>query len=193
MMLTVYIDFKSAQSYLALKPTIALAEKRSLKVVWRAFRAIEREVPDLQQKGEVAIAHYRARRRSQRALAEMYAEHQGIKLEFPQVEGSSDLALSALNVIETDPLPFINAGFCAYWDKHENLDDHETVVRLLDQTKSIVSTDLETARSMLESSQLHAESLGVVGAPTYTIGTEVFLGREHLPLIEERLKLLRSA
>ena len=46
-MLTVYVDFKSADAYLALRPTLALAERLSLDIDWRPFRTVERDVPQL--------------------------------------------------------------------------------------------------------------------------------------------------
>lgn len=184
-MLTVYIDFKSAASYLALKPTLALAERLAIEIDWKPFRTAEREVPPAAPRETVGQRHRRVRIASQRKTAIKYAAHQGIDLSFPEDPGSTDLALAALSVIETDPLPFIRAGFDAYWQDKVNLDDQATVQNLIDQSNTRLSADLGEACDRFESAQEAAETDGIVGAPAYVIADQIFIGREHLPWIEE--------
>ena len=92
-MLTVYVDFKSPEAYLALQPTLALAARHKIDLDWRPFRTVEREVPLLADKETVGESHRRVRAASQRALSIKYAKLQGIDLHFPPQVGSTDLAL----------------------------------------------------------------------------------------------------
>jgi 2-hydroxychromene-2-carboxylate isomerase len=184
-MLTVYVDFKSPAAYLAIAPTLELAERLNLSIDWKPFRAIEREVPKLGKEETVGESHRRVRADSQRALAVKYAAHQGIALKFPPNPGSTDLALGVLAGIEEDPLPFIRGAFNAYWEAHADLDDMAVVHALLIESGVRFEGSLADARSVLEIAQDQAEEAGIVGVPAYVIEDQLFVGREHLPWIEE--------
>ena len=122
-MLTVYLDFKSPAAYLAMKPTLALADRLGFDLDWMPFRTVERDVPKLGQEETVGESHRRVRAASQRALNEKYAQHQGIDLEYPDEAGGTDLALGVLAELRGDRLGFIQAAFGAYWADHADLDD----------------------------------------------------------------------
>ncbi len=184
-MLTVYIDFKSPGAYLAIAPTLALAERLSIEIDWKPFRTIEREVPKLGQEETVGESHRRVRAASQRALAVKYATHQGIDLRFPPTPGSTDLALGVLARLEGDVLPFVRGAFNAYWQAHVNLDDMAVVHALLQESGVAYSGSLADARAVMDEAQTQAEEAGIVGAPAYVIADQIFVGREHLPWIEE--------
>ena len=184
-MLTVYLDFKSPGAYLAMSPTLALVDGRSLQVDWRPFRVIERDIPKLGKEETVGESHRRVRAESQRRLAIKYAAHQGIELKFLETPGVTDLALGVLSAIEGDVLPYIRSAFEAYWEAHADLDDPIVVQSILDKSGASLAIDVEDARTLLEAAQDQAEEAGIVGTPAYVIAEQVFVGREHLPWIEE--------
>ena len=184
-MLTVYIDFKSPAAYLAIKPTLALAERLSLPLDWRPFQTIERDVPKLGKEETVGESHRRVRAASQRALAIKYASHQGIDLKFPPRPGVTDLALAVLAELEGDPLPFVEAAFATYWQAHADLNDPAIVQEIIAGSGVEYTGDLKTALESLGVALQQAEDAGIVGAPAYVIAEQIFVGREHLPWIEE--------
>lgn len=184
-MLTVYIDFKSAPAYLAVAPTLALAERLDLQLDWRPFKTVERDVPKLGKKETVGESHRRVRAASQRALNIKYAAHQGIELRYPKMLPAADLALGVLVGIEGDKLPFLKTAFESYWSEHADLDDARVVAELIAQSGAAYSRSLSEARDQLEAAQDDAENAGIVGAPAYVIDEQIFVGREHLPWIEE--------
>lgn len=184
-MLRVYLDFKSPGAYLAMSPTLALAQRRSFEVDWNPFRVVERDVPKLGKKETVGESHRRVRAESQQRLAVKYAAHQGIDLKFPETPGVTDLALGVLSAIDGDRLPYIQGAFKAYWQSHANLDDPAVVQAILDKSGASIAIDLEDARALLDSAQDQAEEAGIVGAPAYVIADQIFVGREHLAWIEE--------
>ena len=184
-MLTLYIDFKSPGAYLALAPTLDLADRLGLTIDWRPFRTVERDVPKLGKEETVGESHRRVRAASQRALAIKYAAHQGIELQFPERAGDTDHALGVLAKIEGDPLPFIHGAFNAYWHAHADLNDIAVVHALLQESGVDYRGSLASARNDLDTAQEQAEDAGVVGAPAYIIAEQIFVGREHLPWIEE--------
>lgn len=189
-MLTVYIDFKSPEAYLALAPTLALANRLSLNIDWKPFRTIERDVPKLGKEETVGESHRRVRAESQRRLAIKYAAHQGIELIYPPTPGSTDLALGVLARLDGDRLPFIRAAYEAYWQDHADLNDDATVQALIEQSGVDHRGALSEARQLFESEQEQAEEIGIVGAPAYVIADQIFVGREHLPWIEELAQTL---
>ena len=184
-MLTVYLDFKSPAAYLALKPTLALAERLSIDIDWQPFRTVERDIPKLGKDETVGESHRRVRAASQRALNQKYARHQGLNLTYPAIIGSTDLALGVLSEIDGDKLPFVTASFEAYWREHADLDNAKVVRALLEASGYDHNHDLSNAWEALDRAQVSAEEAGIVDAPAYVIEEQIFVGREHLPWIEE--------
>lgn len=184
-MLTVYVDFKTPGAFLALAPTLELVERLALKVIWKPFQTVERDIPQLGKAETVGESHRRVRAASQRSLAVKYASHQGIDLKFPDQARSTDLSLGVVAEIEGDPLPFVRLAFDAYWREHVDLNDPTVVQDLIKQSGAAHGGDLSSARATLEASQSEAEEAGIVGAPAYLIKEQIFVGREHLPWIEE--------
>ncbi|MEH6910063.1 MAG: DsbA family protein [Oceanicoccus sp.] len=188
-MLTVYIDFKSPASYLAINPVLALVERHGIALAWKPFRSAEREVPTITDNASVAQMHRRVRAASRRAIHQKYAAHQGINLQFPESAGNTDLALGALALISGDPLSFINAAFSAYWTEHADLNDPAVLIPLISEsTTEDFVFDEKNVIAVLESSQAETEELGIVDAPAFIIQDQLFIGREHLPWIEEIIR-----
>lgn len=168
-----------------MKPTLALAERHALEIDWQPFRTVERDIPKLGKEETVGESHRRVRAAALRDQAIKYARHQGITLQYPPVLGSTDLALGVLANWHGDPLPFIAAAFKAYWQDHANLDDPAVVERLLDRLEQPMTFAPETLSVALDQALEHADEIGIVGAPGYVIDDQIFVGREHLPWIED--------
>ena len=184
-MLTVYIDFKSPASYLALDPTLALAGRLGIAVSWQPFRTYERDIPDQVVDESVALTHRRVRAEAVRATHIKYAGLRGIDLRFPPVAHDTDLALGVLSGLSGDPIDYIRAAFAAYWDRHLDLNTEQVVADLIRTSGVTHSGALSTAAAALYADQAEAEEQGVVDAPAYVIDGQVFIGRQHLPWIEE--------
>lgn len=135
-MLTLYIDFKSAASYLALKPTLELARETGISIDWRPFSVRPFSVPVEQDAETVGERHRRVRAAAQRDVHLHYAAVQGRDMHFADTPAGSDAALEALAVMEGDPVSFIRAAFTAYWTEQADLAD-EAVVEVLLQSVGI--------------------------------------------------------
>lgn len=188
--LDVYIDFKSAGSYLALEPTLDFAERTDTQISWRPFAITTRDLPPEGADVSVIESHHAARETSMRALHVKYAASRGLALEFSPTQRSANLALGTLIEIDGDPVSFIRACFAAYWKGHEDLDDPRVVSELLCASGAAHSGNLSASRARFEAAQANAEAAGIVDAPGYRISDQIFIGRQHLPWIEE---LSRSA
>ncbi len=189
-MLTAYIDFKSAGSLLALDPVVELAKRHNLSIDWRPFRTANRDLPDSGADQGVIASHHAVRMKALRATDQKYAELRGMTLDFPDKETAADLALGALAEITGDRLPFIRAAFAAYWDQHRDLDDPLTIADIIASSQADHSGDLSATHDALASAQADAEAAGVVDAPAFVIDGQLFIGRQHLPWIEELVSSL---
>ena len=188
-MLTVYIDFKSPASYLAINPVLSLVSRHGIALAWKPFRATEREVPTITDKASVAQIHRSVRAASRRVIHQKYAAHQGINLQYPDPVGDTDLALGTLALINGEPLAFIQAAFAAYWTDHADLNDPAVLAPLIANTiGETFAFDAKNLIDALESSQAEAEELGIVDAPAFIIQDQLFIGREHLPWIDELVR-----
>ena len=188
MMLVVFIDFKSAACLLAIDPIVGLADRYAVPIDWRAYSTSERDIPDSGADAAVIESHRLVREQSRRAVDELYANARGIELNHPPMPGSCDLALGALALIRSDRLPFIRAAFDAYWHGHADLNAAETVQSLIEQSGAECSSDLAQAARAFEEAQTAAEAAGVVEAPAILVEGQLFIGRQHLPWVEELLK-----
>lgn len=183
----IFIDFKSPASYLAIRSIENLRLRHpNLTFNWRAFSTFEREVPSVTKDRAVAERHGEVRAASIRKIHQKYASYQGLNLKFPEEAGSADLALGALSRIEEPKEKFIEAAFKAYWIDHADLNDFSTVSNLLAKNISgTVDIDKQTLREAFDAAQAAAESAGIVQAPAFLLAGQLFIGREHMPWIEE--------
>ena len=174
-------------------PTLALAERHGLTLEWRPFRTVERDVPKLGKEETVGESHRRVRAAALRAQSVKYAQLQGIDLKFPEQLGATDLALGALATLERDPLPFIRAAFAAYWETHANLNDADVVGKLMSDHGDSPTANPQVLLDALDAALETADEVGIVGAPAYVIDDQIFVGREHLPWIEEIIRAKQAA
>ncbi len=188
-MLTVYVDFKSPAAYLAVEPTLVLAAKHGVDVIWRPFETTARDIPIMSGKETVGESHRRVRAESQRAIHEKYAALRGLSLKFPEKPGNTTSALGALATLGTDQTAFVKAAFHAYWQDQADLDEFDVVRGILAQQG--MTTDgltVDKLRAAQAEAQAQAEEAGIVDAPGYIIDDQIFVGREHLPWIEEIIR-----
>ena len=183
-MLTAYIDFKSAASYLALAPTLALAAETGTTIQWLPFSSRPFKIPAEKPEETVGDRHRRVRAIAQRDTHLHYAKAHGIAMHFRESAHGADAALAALAAVVTnsdnDPLPFITAAFAAYWEAQKNLDDPIIVQELLD-TAGLVVAETDRTQEALDRLRDTALEQGIFETPTYVIDEQRFLGREHLP------------
>jgi 2-hydroxychromene-2-carboxylate isomerase len=186
--ITVYIDFKSPQSYLAMQPTLQLAEDRNLDIDWLPYRTKQALILPQQADETRGESHVRVRQQQRHQTCLKYARIQGIPMVFPDAPGVTDCALAALLSVRVAALPFIKAAFNAYWQAGLDLNDPQVVVALLVEADydggSFNATDHAQA---LEDCQSAAEELGVFDTPMYLLQDQLFLGREQLPWIKTLL------
>lgn len=181
-MLTIYIDFKSAASYLSLKPVLALVEETGIEARWLPFSSRPFKIPDEKADENIGERHRRVRTIAQRDAHLHYAAVQKIDLQFSNNLKFSDTALAALAFLDSDPVPFIRAAFKAYWSDQADLDDQNMVSQILKNCRCEIP-DWPEAMAALQTIRENAMKQKVFETPTFLIDGQIFLGREHMPWI----------
>ena len=187
--ISIYIDFKSPQAYLAMQPTLdLLAQFNDVHAAWLPFATRQKPVPRAKPNETRSESHFRVRAEAREATHLYYAQMQNRPMTFPQAPGETTLALAALRFCHADPLPFIKAAFHAYWADQADLNDEAVVLGLL--TACGVGAEGFSATEALEGLEQTisaAHELGVIDTPAYIVDEQLFIGREHLPWIRELL------
>ena len=191
-MLSVFIDFKSPASFLALEPTLALAGETGVHIKWLPFSVRPFSIPEEKADETVGERHRRVRAIAQRDTHLHYAKVQGRKMHFSQTPAGSEAALAAMAGLDGDPVPFIRAAFAAYWTEQADLDDQAVVAALLSSLR-IPLPDPQSAHARLLSVRAQAEERGIFESPSYLIADQLFVGREHLPWIRSLIEAAKVA
>lgn len=181
-MLIIYLDFKSAASYLALGPTIALIEETGVKANWLTFSSRPFTIPVEQSEETVGERHRRVRAIARRDTHLHYAAMQNLDMSFADQPKGSETALAALAALDCDPVPFIRSAFSAYWKEQKDLDDQLVIEQILKQC-GLDQPDWSDAFSKLNDIRQQAEDQKIFETPSFLIDGQLFLGREHLPWV----------
>ena len=81
-------------------------------------------------------------------------------------------------------------AFDCYWKENLNLNDRYVLEHMLAETSLDINL-LDNPNSLIDTLKddtAIAKDQGVISAPTYQIGEELFLGRQHLPWIQKILE-----
>ena len=207
--LTVYIDVKSPYAFIALEPTLALEHELGLQFHWipltldipsylgsakknDAGQIVENNRTKSQWSG-VKYAYKDARR---------YAALQDRTLLGTQKIWDSTLASIGLLFAKEQGKAeaYTDLIFKRFWQRELDIENSEIIKAVLQEAK--VKTEKFQDFVVGKGPALHdaireeAEAIGVFGVPMYILDGELYWGREHLPLIRQKLTdkdLARSA
>ena len=184
-----YIDFKSAAAYLAINPTLAFARRAGIPCEWRPYSSRYAAVPEQRVNETKRQTHVRVREEYRRRLHARYAKVQGLPLNFPPAgqRVNTDLALAGM-LYCGNHTAYVERAYRAFWADGWDLNDAARVAAII-EAHGADPAGFEAAAWLreLHQSQDRAAAQGVIDTPMYMLEGEVFLGREHLPLIEARL------
>jgi 2-hydroxychromene-2-carboxylate isomerase len=193
--LVVAIDFKQPQSYLAIGPTTKLAAALGLEIDWQPMTARPlQDPPEETVSDDRGARHRRFRARYFERDLHRYAEAQGLVLgDLHRWPDSSVAGMGLLwakkhaaragdaSIVDA----YVHRVFDGYWGGGLALDDAGAIRAVLD-TVAGAAADFDPAslRAEYESVLEHWRAAGLVEAPAYVLGEEIFIGRAHLPMIE---------
>lgn len=196
-MIVCYVRPGDLPSWLALQPTAELARNLGIKIDWRPVVETVKNLPDsnLKPGEDDPLAAYKARRAVARQGAtrrerERQCERLNIKVSDTYREVDPllvSLGLIWINERDADQVPEFLDAACRYLYTRQGDDqDVDQITQLI--SGAGVSSDgfssfVHDQRETLLEQQTTLIDDGILGAPTYLVEDQIFLGREHLPLI----------
>lgn len=194
--LSVGVDVKNPLAYFALAPTLALAEELSVEIDWLPLVAspLTRPAEPGPKPDRGALHHWHRSRYHERALARS-AEACGVKLGDPYRAPDSTAAGAALLWVKQRApdlvRPFLLAIFERYWSETLDIEDAAALQGLMIDLAAPVAGFKEyingPGRAECEALGASLRAAGGFSVPTYWVGGELFLGRQHLPMIRRLL------
>ena len=195
--LTVYFDFKSPNSYLALAGLLA-AKNEGIKLQWHPFDHKPLKKPAQQNSEEDRSTRHR-RMRGEYLAAELqrYAPH---PLRDPYLATNCDIAnMGVLWLQEHAPTlvdNYVESVFLALWRDHADVELPQVIAGLLNTVMGKIAFDAGAwdvyvrgaGPQALAQAYARAKDQGVSFAPTFFLGDEPFQGRAQLPLVLARMR-----
>jgi 2-hydroxychromene-2-carboxylate isomerase len=190
--LTVCIDFKSPQCFLAKDPTYSLADEVGLEIDWLPLITAQMTLPPKPTDGDRGARHRRARAEYAKRDIERYAEQRGLVIRDvyrPPVD-SSWAAIGLLWVKSEAPdrtRAYLDETFARYWRGELDVEDASAIVGVAGssgiETDGLIDYLHGAGASALEELQVRLREAGLTNVPGYLVKGEVFIGRQHLPMI----------
>jgi 2-hydroxychromene-2-carboxylate isomerase len=190
--LPVTIDFKSPQAYLAIAPTCALADRLGISVDWLPMVLSQGTTPAPTNPGNDRGARHRRIRADYLDRDVLrYAADRGIELRgFHRQTDSTIAAIGLLWAKRHNPSvarAYVEQVFERYWREALDLEDAGAIRAVLAEVGAPDGGFEEfvkgPGRTELARIQSELREAGVFEVPSYLVNDEVYLGRQHLPLI----------
>lgn len=192
----VYSDYKSPYAFVAVRPTLALAEEFDLDLEWRPYTLrIAEYLGSVENRGP----HAWRRVRYSYMDARRYANRQGLTLKGPKRIYDGYFANAGMLFAQAH-------GFFEryHWAVFERFWRHELDIDVLEEVAAVVAetggdADAYRAyaggpgRAEMDAVIDAAETAGVFGVPMYVLDGELFWGGDRLDLLRERLAERRKA
>jgi len=190
--LSVALDIRHPLAYLALAPAIEFGRELELAINWLPFRAEPLRPPAPTSAGDDrGTRHRRNRARMIAREIAVYAQSQGLRVEQPYRDEPAEAAglawlwmrAHAPELLE----PFLLEMFRRYWALEFDASDLAAAEELVRVSGEDGAGFLEWAtaegRDALDRVGGELSGAGVAGVPAYLVGEQLFLGRQHLPVI----------
>jgi 2-hydroxychromene-2-carboxylate isomerase len=194
--LRVVIDFKSPQAYLATAPTCAMADELGITIEWQPLVVTPSKIPAAPAAGDDRGARHRRFRADylERDIAR-YAADRGLAIG--DLDRRKDSTLAAIGLLWAQrqgpaiARAYVERVFQRYWQEELDIEDERSLRAILTEIEAPVS-GFESfvqgdGRTQLARIQSELRDLGVFEVPTYLLNDDIFLGRQHLPLVRSRL------
>ena len=200
--ISIYIDFKSPYSYLAIEPSKKFAKDLKLEINWLPYVL---DIPEylgsakVDNKGKVLKSsrndHQWRRVRYSYMDCRRYANLRKMTVLGPQKIWNTKLvSIALLWVKKQNSLlieDFIDHIFVNFWKREldiENFDIVETIIEKCGISQSgFKEWKKNSGKNELDAIMNGAHEKGVFGVPSYIIEDELFWGREQIPLMRAKI------
>lgn len=185
----VFYNFRSPYCYLASKNMFTMFADFHTTMEWYPLSGWDGRSPPEVAKTKVRLARQDMQR---------WAQRMGIPVNPPPLSTDPTKAgMGSLLAEEKGILrPYIVEVMRAEWARGEDIGDDEVLLNV-GESVGLGREELAAAiidplnQQKLEENWKYAESLGVIGVPTFVIGEEVFWGNDRIDFVHEYLTELR--
>ena len=191
--LTVCVDLKNPQCFLALGPTLELARELQIDVDWQPVVVAPLVEPPAAGPGAPRGARHRHVRAQYEANdIARYARVRGLTICNIYRNVDTSLAGMALSFVKRGEdadvtARFLNELFTRFWSQDLDAEDVTGIANLLERLGADAGgfADYASAEGpvVFEALQAGLQAAGIFAAPTYVVDEEPFVGRAHLPMI----------
>lgn len=190
--LSVLLDVRHPAAYLALHPVASLAHELGIQINWLPLVAPPLNPPSTASKDDDrGVRHRRYRAQAIARDIETYAAAQKLILrEYYRDPDPSAFNLAWLWLREHEPerlLDFLAEGFRAYWALELDPSDVAALGDIVQEfsrdSGEFVSWCADDGPATAAQVADELRERGLFGVPAYLVDDEVFLGRQHLPMI----------
>lgn len=190
--LSVLLDIRQPQAYLALQPAARLAADCGIEINWLPVTVSPLKAPsEPGTDDDRGIRHRRIRAQAVAREIATYAEVQGLVVnEYYRAGVAGPFNLSWLWVRERHParlFDFLKEAFRGYWALEFDVADDDAIRDLLERC-GVGGPKFDSWKrgAGIEVASVLADELrerGISRAPAYLIEDGMFVGRQHLPMI----------
>ena len=191
--LVAYFDFKSANSRLALGPTLALVDEVGATVDWRPLSFQPKRLKSGSADASRSAVHVRVRAEYRRREQALYARNQGIELIHPPADWDGFAANAGLLWLRRQGTEasqcraYVTQVFADLWaGRMDPADVKATTVAIAaagGEGAEFGAYLAGPAQAELDAVFAEARSLGANDTPAFVVGGELYIGRQHLPVI----------
>ncbi len=193
--LSVVIDFKSPQAYLAIAPVCALADELGISIDWRPFIVTPSKIAASASGDDRGARHRRIRADYLDRDIARYATDRGLAMgRLHRCQDSTLAAIGLLWARRQNPSlaqAYVGRVFKDYWEEGLAIEDERAIGALFAELKGDAAGFEAFAsgegRNELARIQAELRDRGVFDVPTYILDDDIFFGRQHLSLLRSRL------
>ena len=178
-------DFASSASLLALKPTLALADELGVDIAFHPFPTdAPRGAPPLSATESVAERHARVRAEYHAKDFARYAKAQGLEVNRAPAGADSKLASIACLRARRQGVAkaFVEHVFRDFWADRLDIESRDAVAKALAKVGG-GTFDAESLEADYDAERQALAERGVHAVPAYLVADQLFIGRQHLPMI----------
>ncbi len=198
--LEICVDFKDPYSYLALAPTLKLADKLGISILWhtkmtspfKPLSAYDNKSMDR------STRHRYLRAQARVSDIDLYAPHR-----LPKLSADFDVRPAATGLLwikrhaPDKQSDYVSRVFNHYWrdqtpqNQIAQMPFIKSIIQALGVEHGGFADYVQKEGAVLfEAEEQRLHERGVISTPAYLLDNELFLGRQHLPLIKARLLYL---
>ncbi|MBM3517160.1 MAG: 2-hydroxychromene-2-carboxylate isomerase [Alphaproteobacteria bacterium] len=185
----VFFNMRSPYCYLASKRMFAIFEQFDARLVWRPLGGWDGRSPPERAKVKVPLSRQDVGR---------WCRKFGIPFTPPPITtdgtraGAGSLLAEEMGLLR----PYLVEVLRAEWAEGTDIGDMEVLLAIaervgLDRERLRAAVDDPRNRERLALNRAEAERLGVIGVPTFVIGSEIFWGNDRIEFVCDHLRELR--